>query len=195
MNSLLRQVLSPVPSPDGRIIIIVIIIKGSCVNQHGRYYSTGLRVQEIFYTRISRKHSPEFNCRQGYFAHRMFQKENSSSASRIVSKAALETSSISKSGSWVVRCCKAIFGRRRSRIKMQCTSIAILIFYNFYRVFNISNLHLKLLTRDFVMSTTARLVEFVCANDDNGVVVASGFPVDQSLAAARIISADHTNRL
>ena len=52
MNSLLRQELSPVPSPDGRIIIIVIIIGGDCINQHGRYYSTGLGEWEYFCTRI-----------------------------------------------------------------------------------------------------------------------------------------------
>ncbi|MBT3714789.1 MAG: hypothetical protein HOG15_15690 [Anaerolineae bacterium] len=50
MNSLLGQVLSPVPSPDGRIIIIVIIIGGDCVNQHGRYYSTTIkRIEHGFY--------------------------------------------------------------------------------------------------------------------------------------------------
>ena len=51
MNSLLGHGLSPVPSPDGRIIIIVIIIGNDCANQHGWYYSTGLkRIEREFYT-------------------------------------------------------------------------------------------------------------------------------------------------
>ena len=55
----IRQVLLPVPTPVGRIIIIVIIIEGDCVNQHGRYYSTRLREWGCFCTRILRK---TWNC-------------------------------------------------------------------------------------------------------------------------------------
>lgn len=45
----------PVPTPVGRIIIIVIIIiVEDCISQHGRYYSTGSGMKFMsFYEKIN----------------------------------------------------------------------------------------------------------------------------------------------
>lgn len=67
----LRQVLLPVPTPVGRIIIIVIIIEDG-VNQHARYYSTGLTIWGIFltakrYSGISAMHSISTSASSGFW--------------------------------------------------------------------------------------------------------------------------------